>query len=51
MENQELETLYITDVNTPKPPINTKQIRLYGHHNCPFVEKVRIALAAKNIEY
>ena len=35
-----------------KMPIsNQNYIRLYGHILCPFVEKVRLVLAAKKIEY
>jgi glutathione S-transferase len=33
------------------PDVNRKYIRLYGHYMCPFVEKVRLVLAAKKIEY
>ena len=28
---------------------NKKYLRLYGHYMCPFVERVRMALAAKGI--
>ena len=33
------------------PEINRKYVRLYGHYMCPFVEKVRLVLAAKKIKY
>ena len=46
-----LTTLYITDESTPKPAVNDKHPRLYGHLLCPFVEKVRMALAAHNVVY
>ena len=26
-------------------------MRLYGHHLCPFVERVRLVLAAKGVKY
>jgi glutathione S-transferase len=39
------------DENAAKPPLNKNYIRLYAHHNCPYCEKVRIVLAAKNIKY
>jgi hypothetical protein len=46
-----LETIYVTESDTPKPPTNTEVPRLYGHLLCPFVEKVRIALAARGVKY
>ena len=35
----------------PKPATNPNYVRLYGHHLCPFVEKARLALAARNVQY
>ena len=46
-----LETIYVTESDTPKPATNTEFPRLYGHLLCPFVEKVRIALAARAVKY
>ncbi len=46
-----LETIYVTESDTPKPPTNTEFPRLYGHLLCPFVEKVRMALAARGVKY
>lgn len=46
-----LEKIYVTESDTPKPPTNTEYPRLYGHLLCPFVEKVRIALAARGVKY
>ena len=51
MQDKELQTLHITDADTPKPEVNPKYPRLYGHLLCPFVEKVRMALAARNVVY
>ena len=51
MEDKLLETIYVTDESTPKPDVNPKYPRLYGHHCCPFVEKTRLAFAAKNHVY
>eukprot|EP00347_Sterkiella_histriomuscorum_P017638 403348572 len=51
MQDQALETIYITEETAPKPDLNTKFPRLYGHHNCPFVEKARLAFAARNHVY
>ena len=31
------------------PPVNRQYMRLYGHYMCPFVERVRLALAAKGL--
>ncbi len=47
----DLETIYVTDSDTPKPATNTEFPRLYGHLLCPFAEKVRIALAAHGVKY
>lgn len=47
----DLETLFITEETTPKPAVNTKYPRMYGHLLCPFVEKARIAFAARGIQY
>jgi glutathione S-transferase len=33
------------------PDFNFKYFRLYGHYMCPFVERVRLVLAAKKIPY
>ena len=43
--------LFVPDAETPKPALNTEIPRLYGHLLCPFVEKVRMTLAAKNVKY
>lgn len=51
MQSSGLETIYVTDSDTPKPATNTEFPRLYGHLLCPFVEKVRMALAARNVKY
>ena len=51
MQSSNLETLYVTDSDAPKPPTNTEFPRLYGHLLCPFVEKVRLALAARAVKY
>ena len=32
-----------------RPTFNKKHLRLYGHHLCPFVEKARLALLAKDL--
>lgn len=49
--SQTLETLYILDGKHPRPSFNLNHLRLYGHHLCPFVERVRLVLAAKNLSY
>ena len=49
--NKDLETLYITEETTAKPATNKSFPILYGHTLCPFVEKVRMALAARNVQY
>ena len=48
---QDLTTLYVTSEDQAKPATNKNYVRLYGHHLCPFVEKARLALAAKAIPY
>lgn len=49
--SSDLQTLNIAEADTPKPATNTKFPRLYGHLLCPYVEKVRMALAARNVQY
>ena len=48
---QDQTTLYLTADIQEKPVTNKNFLRLYGHHLCPFVEKARLALAAKGIQY
>ncbi len=51
MVEQSAETIYVTEESQPKPPTNTTLPRLYGHTLCPYVEKLRMALAARNVKY
>lgn len=51
MTDIDLQPLAITDAEALKPAVNPKYPRLYGHLLCPFVEKVRIALAARSVVY
>ena len=51
MVEQGTETIYVTEESQAKPATNTSFPRLYGHTLCPYVEKVRMALAAKNVKY
>jgi glutathione S-transferase len=51
MADQTLETLNIFEGDEVKPQVNLNYIRLYGHMLCPFVEKARIALAARAIPF
>ena len=46
-----LRPIEVTSEDTPKPETNPKYPRLYGHMLCPFVEKVRMAFAAKKIQF
>jgi len=48
MEDDNLKDLFIFTEADPKPPVNPKYMRTYGHHVCPFAEKVRVILAVKN---
>lgn len=50
-EDPDLQTIYITSEDQEKPATNLKYPRLYGHHLCPFVEKVRLGFAAKGVKY
>ena len=50
-DTQDLSTLYLTADITDKPETNKNHLRLYGHHLCPFVEKARLALAARGVQY
>ena len=56
MENQadlnSLEKMFVmTTKDSIKPETNKNYLRLYGHNLCPFVEKARIALNAKQIQF
>ena len=37
--------------SSPKPETNKLYSRLYEHNLCPFCEKARMALTAKNIQF
>ena len=50
-KSQTLESMQILDKTFVRPPINKKFLRLYGHHLCPFVEKARLALCAKGVQW
>jgi glutathione S-transferase len=50
-ETSTLEPLWVTEESTPKPETNTAFPRIYGHVLCPFVEKTRLAFAAKGVPY
>jgi len=51
-KTQSLDPIEIHYVNaSTMPKTNKNHIRLYGHYLCPFVEKVRLVLHAKGIEY
>ncbi|CDW81451.1 glutathione s-transferase [Stylonychia lemnae] len=47
----DLTEIFVTSGDQPKPATNPNYLRLYGHHLCPFVEKARLALAARNVVY
>ena len=51
MDSEYLQSITVTDVGTPKPEVNPQYPRLYGHLLCPFVEAVRMTLAARNVVY
>ena len=50
-QTQTLEKLEIWDSRHVKPSPNHKHLRLYGHVLCPFVERVRLVLAAQGLQY
>jgi glutathione S-transferase len=50
-QDPNLVPIFVPDATTPRPALNPAYPRLYGHHNCPFVEKVRLAFAARNHVY
>ena len=50
-KQQSLETMTIMDKTYQRPAFNRNHLRLYGHHLCPFVERARLVLAAKNLAY
>jgi len=48
---QTLEDMSIEMKHDKRPEINNSHWRLYGHPLCPYVERVKIALEYKGIEY
>ena len=50
-DTQSLKTLSVMDGTFNMPISNKKHLRLYGHLLCPYVEKVRLVLAAKQLPY
>ena len=46
-DSQGKDTLFVLDGNTAKPRTNENYTRIFGHSLCPFVERARIAFAAK----
>ena len=50
-KNKDLEMIFVNYSQTPKPALNPKYPRLYGHALCPYVERVRLSFAARNVEY
>lgn len=50
-DTQDLTPLYLTVDITEKPETNKNYLRLYGHHLCPFVEKARLALGSRAVQY
>ena len=50
-KTQGLDTIYILDGNSSKPPTNKNYYRIYGHELCPDVESAMLAFSAKNMKY
>ena len=48
---QTLQPMQILDKTYKRPAHNKQHLRLYGHHLCPYVEKARLALNAKELPY
>lgn len=51
MVEQGTETILVTEETQAKPETNKSIPRLYGHTLCPYVEKLRMSLAARNVKY
>jgi len=49
--NKDLQMIFVDNALTPKPAPNPKYPRLYGHALCPYVERVRLALSARAVEF
>lgn len=43
--------LFIENATFARPAVNKSMPRLYGHALCPYAERVRLALAARDVEY
>ena len=51
-KTQSLAQIAVLDkYDSVMPDLNKNYIRLYGNYMCPFVEKARLVLHAKNIPY
>ena len=52
MDNMSLEKFqFNSSYSKPKPGLNQKHLRIYGHMLCPFVERAVLAMAAKQIPF
>lgn len=49
--SQTLMPMQILDKTYSRPLFNRNFLRMYGHYLCPYVERVRLALNAKNLPY
>ena len=50
-DTQSLNRIDVLDSQHEQPSHNLRHLRLYGHVLCPFVERVRLVLAAQGIPY
>ena len=48
-DDPNLKMLFIMTSNDPKPALNPTYPRLYGQPLCPYVERTRLALAARGV--
>lgn len=46
-----LATIHYASGKKPKPAVNSANIRVYGHELCPFTQRARMTLAAKQIPF
>ncbi|CAI2365920.1 unnamed protein product [Moneuplotes crassus] len=49
--SQSKQEMIIPNGITAKPVHNSNYVRLYGHHLCPFVQRVLLVLTAKQVEF
>jgi glutathione S-transferase len=46
-----MDIIIISDASVARPPLNKTIPRLFGHFQCPYAERVRLTLSARNVKF